>query len=383
MKALKNSKWQITIVHLKINRDKTISVEKQDQVTHLFVANIKNRADSIAFQKQSLRYYRNVLIMLNPYLIESENTLFHLNYMKMIDLASVLKIRFYQAKIIVTVHYTEWSFSLLGDKGKLKEMLSNPEKKENQPMCKCVESEKRLLDICDQVIAIARHSYDDLVNIYGIPSDKISIIPHGIEDVYQKLTEDSVLLLKQKYGYEGHEKILVFAGRLDVVKGEEILVNAFVKLIKEYPELRLIVAGDGDYNCILSKMSDNYSKLTLTGFVDKKTLLELFSIADIGVLPSMHEEFGYVALEMMMMGLPLVVGGLGGLSELVENDRSGITIPLNCKTKDKNVSLLVDAIKKILDNQQLLTQYGNNGREIFLEKYTFDKFKMAYEYVMQ
>ena len=383
-KALQKSKWKITVVHLRLYRGKTLFVEKNGRMTHFFIADIKRGMEQADWQKQYKRYYRSVLLLLNPYLIKSEKILFHLNYMRMADLAIALKAKFPLAKILVTVHYTEWSFLLFGDKKKLQEMLSYPEKTENKPICKCVELEKLLLDVCDQVIAIARHSYNDLVHIYGIPPAKILCISHGIEDVYQKLTKDSLLQLRQKYGFDDNEKILVFAGRLDVVKGEEILAKAFVRLMKEYPELRLIVAGDGNYNNILSKISDCWSKITFTGFVDKKTVYQLFSIADIGVLPSLHEEFGYVALEMMMMGLPLVVGGTSGLSELVENGQTGLTIPWDSNdSKDENVSLLVDAISHLLNHPSLLIQYGVNGREKFLERYTFDKFKIAYANMLQ
>lgn len=384
IKALLNSRWKITIVHLRIYRGKTMFVETKDGMTHLFVADIKRGIEQFDWQKQYKRYYRSVLLLLNPYLIKSEKTLFHLNYMRMADLAIALKEKFPLAKIFVTVHYTEWSFKLLGDKRKLLDILANPEKKENQPICKCVELEKQLLDVCDQVIAIAQHSYDDLIHIYGIPSAKIVCIPHGIEDVYRKLTKKSVLMLRRKYGYNDNEKILVFAGRLDVVKGEEILAKAFVRLVKDFPELRLIVAGDGNFNNILSKISDCWSKITFTGFVDKKILYQLFSIADVGVLPALHEEFGYVAIEMMMMELPLIVGGTSGLLELVENTQTGLTIPWNENdSKDENVSQLVNAISYLFNNPSLLTQYGVNGREKFLKRYTFDKFKTAYMNLFQ
>lgn len=384
IKALQNSKWKITIVHLRVYRGKTMFVETRDGMTHLFIADIKRGIEQLDWQKQYKRYYRSVLLLLNPYLIKSEKTLFHLNYMRMADLAIALKDKFPLAKIFVTVHYTEWSFILFGDKGKLQEILANPEKKENYPICKCVELEKQLLNVCDQVIAIAQHSYDDLIHIYGIPFAKIVCIPHGIEDVYQKITKKSALMLRQKYGYNNNEKILVFAGRLDVVKGEEILAKAFVRLVKDFPELRLIVAGDGNFNNILSKISDCWSKITFTGFVDKKILYQLFSIADIGVLPSLHEEFGYVAIEMMMMELPLIVGGTSGLLELVENTQTGLTIPWNGNdSKDENVSQLVNAISYLFNNPSLLTQYGVNGREKFLKRYTFDKFKTAYMNIFQ
>ena len=54
----------------------------------------------------------------------------------------------------------------------------------------------------------------------------------------------------------------------------------------------------------------------------------MLSIGDIGVSPSLHEEFGFVALEMMMMKLPLIAGKTTGLSELVKNEKSGLLVPI-------------------------------------------------------
>ena len=152
------------------------------------------------------------------------------------------------------------------------------------------------------------------------------------------------------------------------------MAESFIELQKVYPQLRLIIAGDGNYNAIFPKLTFGWSKVIFTGFVDKTILYELFSIADIGVLPSFHEEFGYVALEMMMMGLPLVVGRTSGLSELVVNGVSGITVTLNREKKEENSLALQTAIKELLDRPLLRKEYARNGRLRFLQNYNFETF---------
>lgn len=173
------------------------------------------------------------------------------------------------------------------------------------------------------------------------------------------------------------EQLIVFAGRIDPVKGMEILTEAFAGLVDDYPEVRLIVAGDGNYNNVLSRATPYWSKVIFTGFVDKTILYELFSICDIGVLPSLHEEFGFVALEMMMIGLPLIVGQTTGLAELVINGETGITVSLNSDEKDKeaNVHVLRTAIKSLLDSPLLGKKYANSGRKRFLQNYSFGQFE--------
>ena len=106
---------------------------------------------------------------------------------------------------------------------------------------------------------------------------------------------------RKKYGISADDQLLIFAGRISQVKGIEYLAETFSRMEKQHPKLRLIIAGDGCFEQIFPLLKPAWSKVIFTGFVDKPILYELFSISDIGILPSLHEEFGFVALEMMMM----------------------------------------------------------------------------------
>ncbi|MEY8611270.1 glycosyltransferase [Parabacteroides segnis] len=379
IRAFQDTEWELVVIHLRSYRGKTIFVERIGDVLHYFVSNVRLLNAVRDTEKQNRLYYRSILLLLYPFLSKLKNPVFQLNYMKMSDLASGLKKLFPLSKVVVTIHYAEWRFSLMGDKAKLHEILSHPDKKENITLCKSIESEKLLLNLCDYVIAVARHSYDDLREIYKVPKKKLIYIPHGIEDSYSKLAKKDFLSLKRKYGYAEEERILVIAGRLSPAKGCDILAKSFVDLIKEYPLLRLIIIGDGDYTDILMKITPCWSKVSFTGYVNKQILYELLLISDIGVLPSFYEEFGYVALEMMMIGLPLIVGRTTGLSELVLDGKTGITIPLyNDENKsEENVEVLKSGIKRMLDNPELCKQYATNGRIRYLEKYNFDDFNQS------
>lgn len=372
--ALKSDLYEITVIHLRSYKVNSVLIEKQNNITQIYIADSKGAKYNYDREKQNKRYYRNVLLLLSSYLDDSKKYIFQLNYMGMEKFAIALKAKFLNSQILMTVHYTNWCFTLLGDKDKLRRIMDHPENKENEELLKSIESEKSLLNVCDRVIGISKHSYDDLINIYKIPERKLVLVPHGLKDSKSHLTKKEGNLLKQKYGFKGKELILIFAGRLDVDKGIEVLAESFIELQKVYPQLRLIIAGDGNYNAIFPKLTFGWSKVIFTGFVDKTILYELFSIADIGVLPSFHEEFGYVALEMMMMGLPLVVGRTSGLSELVVNGVSGITVTLNREKKEENSFALQTAIKELLDRPLLRKEYARNGRLRFLQNYNFETF---------
>ena len=372
--ALKSDLYEITVIHLRSYKVNSILIEKQNNITQIYIADSKDARYNYDREKQNKRYYRNVLLLLSSYLDDSKKYIFQLNYMGMEKLAVALKAKFLYSQILMTVHYTNWCFTLLGDKDRLWEIMDHPENKENEELFKSIESEKSLLNVCNRIIGISKHSYDDLLNIYKIPEHKLALVPHGLKDSKSHQTKKDGKLLRQKYGFKEKELILIFAGRLDVDKGIEILAESFVELQKVYPQLRLIIAGDGNYNAIFPKLTFGWSKVIFTGFVGKTILYEVFSIADIGVLPSFHEEFGYVALEMMMMGLPLVVGRTSGLSELVVNGVSGITVTLNKEKKEENSFALQTAIKELLDRPLLRKEYARNGRLRFLQNYNFETF---------
>lgn len=373
--AIKNDQYNMMVVHLRSHKVNSILIEKQDDITQICIGNSKTTGYNYDWEKLNERYYRNALLLLSPYLSESNRYIFQLNYMGMEKLGIALKSIFVDSQILITVHYTSWSFALLGDRDRLREVIDCPNNKENERLYKSIESERQFLNVCDRVIGIAKHSYDDLINIYKIPESKLAFVPHGLKDFNSHITKKDRKLLRQKYGFTEKDQILIFAGRLDVVKGIEILAESFVELQKQYPRLRLIIAGEGSYNSIFSKLAFGWSRVVFTGFVDKTILYELFSISDIGVLPSLHEEFGYVALEMMMMGLPLVVGRTSGLSELVVDGVSGITVALNKEKKEENNFALQTAVKELLDNSILRKQYARNGRLRFLQNYNFEKFE--------
>lgn len=196
----------------------------------------------------------------------------------------------------------------------------------------------------------------------------MTLIKHGLQDSYVERSVDEKMSLRKQFCFTEEEKLIVFAGRLDPVKGIMILLKAFKLLFNQDTSLRLIIAGDGNMKRYMEAVSPLWSKVSFTGFVSKDKLYDLYSIADIGVLPSLHEEFGYVALEMMMMGLPLVTSRTTGLKEIVEEGVTGITVPLQ-SDDDGSASILSDAMTILLRDSFQLQKCRSNGRNRYLTMY--------------
>ena len=208
---------------------------------------------------------------------------------------------------------------------------------------------------------------------YGLETAKISVIPNGLTDLAKK---KSVEGLRKKWNLSGREKIILFAGRMDEIKGVEYLIKAFRELLKVYPQCRLVIAGSGSFDQYTKESQDICTKITYTGFLEKSQIHEWYCLSDVGVVPSLFEPFGYVAVEMMMHRLPLVVTATSGLNEVVD-DTCGLKVPLTILSDKVEIdtTLLAQKILYLLQHPAEARKLGRNGRKRYLKEYTLEIFR--------
>lgn len=111
--------------------------------------------------------------------------------------------------------------------------------------------------------------------------------------------------------------------------------------------------------------------MIFTGFIPKEQLFELYAIADVGITPSLHEEFGYVAVEMMMNKLPVIASNSTGLKEILDDGKYGLLVDMN--DSDKIVRLKNRMIEMLLcpENKRL---YKELSRQRYIEEYSMNVF---------
>jgi type 1 glutamine amidotransferase len=216
--------------------------------------------------------------------------------------------------------------------------------------------------------------HEILCRDYGVDVTKISVIPNGLRDVAD--TTPNTKLLRKKWNISPREKIIFFAGRIDEVKGVIYLIKAFREVLKKIQGCRLILAGSGDYDLCFQEAKDICPKITFTGLLDKKDLNEIYQIADVGVVPSLFEPFGYVAVEMMIHGLPLVATATSGLNE-VADESCGLKVPITVlpDSVEIDAALLSEKILYLLQHPAEAKQMGQKGRERYLKNYSSDIFR--------
>ena len=151
-------------------------------------------------------------------------------------------------------------------------------------------------------------------------------------------------------------------------------------MLETLPNCRLIIAGSSNPNPQSKEAKDIYTylkeakeictKISFTGLLEKKDLYELYQIADVGVVPSLFEPFGLVAVEMMMHQLPLVFTATSGLNKVVD-ESCGMKTPITVLSDSVEIdtSVLAQKILHLLQNPAQAKRLGRNGRKRYLDNY--------------
>lgn len=197
--------------------------------------------------------------------------------------------------------------------------------------------------------------------------EKMVVIPNGI-DLKQldnvRSFPDKVLTT---YGIE-KDKYLLYMGRLSFLKGVDYLIEAFKKVQKKYPSLKLVIAGSGDFEPYLRKLSSHIKSIIFLGFVKSIRLKKILYEGSLAVvLPSAVFEISpMVIIEAMSYGKPVIATDVGGNRYLIKHGDNGfLSIPRDSEN-------LAHFIHLICRNKALRKTMGLRGRILVEKKFTSD-----------
>lgn len=226
---------------------------------------------------------------------------------------------------------------------------------------------KRVLRNSAKAIALQQMEYRQFLDI-GLPSSQVEIISNGINvDVYQHLPDKGLFRFEQNINYD--TKIILFLGRIDPIKGIDILIDAMSLLLQEMDDIVLVIAGpDGSgYLTSIKERIEHigiYHKVIIPGPIYGEKKIQAYVDADVYVQPSIYDCFPNSVFEACACGTPVILTNECGISDLIDNN-AGISI-------SRNKYKLAAALKSILTDSQLAKKYGEQGRRMVLENYSFD-----------
>ena len=219
-----------------------------------------------------------------------------------------------------------------------------------------------------EVIVNSNYMKNELQRLFGLPFEKINVVPNGVSSSNFTVTERDYDFRRQ-YAMD-NEKIILFMGRLVYEKGVQNLVAAMPKILSNYNDAKLIIAGKGP---MLGELQNQVNSLGLgnkvyfTGHLSPKQVQKMYKCADVSVFPSTYEPFGIVAIEAMLSGIPIVVSDIGGLNEIVEHGITGM------KSYAGNANSLADSILALLFDYKLCDSIVKNAKQKVKTQYNWTK----------
>ena len=190
--------------------------------------------------------------------------------------------------------------------------------------------EGRVLRGADAVVVSTEDEREDLVRLYSAPARNVSVIPAGVDvELFQPLGKTyarDALGLTEK-------KIVLYVGRVEPLKGLDLLLNAVSRLADPSDTRVLVVGGVPGEGAELAHLKHLAAQLgiedmvTFVGTVRHTELPKYYNAADVFAFPSYYESFGLAALEAMACGTPVVASRVGGLRTFVKHGETGYLIP--------------------------------------------------------
>ncbi len=277
--------------------------------------------------------------------------------------AGFLAKRLYKVPLVVTCHslepYRPWKEEQLGTGYNLSLFV-----------------EKLAIENADIVIAVSEAIREDIIQYYNVTTDKVVVIHNGIDlDRWMPKPNDKI---RDDYGIRG--KYIFFVGRISRQKGIITLIDA-LKYLKRKDLQIVLRSGAADTeefkHEVEKKIQNEDNIIWIRGNLEEEELMELYSEAELFVCPSTYEPFGIVNLEAMACEKAVVASAVGGIKEIVVNEKTGLLIP------PSDPEALANAINRLLGDKNLSRRFGKAGRKRVEKHFSWariaNKTKAVYE----
>jgi len=255
--------------------------------------------------------------------------------------------------------------------------------------------ERTALTMADAIIAVSEETKADVLRLFDVDPDKVKVIYNGIKiDQYRPTSENGALL---KHGVDPDRPIVLFVGRITRQKGIIHLVNAIEHI---NPEAQVVLlAGAPDTPEIAAEMEASVAAVKqkrdnviwVQEMLDKPSIIQMYSHADVFCCPSIYEPFGIINLEAMACNTAVVASAVGGIKEVVVDGETGILVPLEQQTEAPFEPVdparfskdLADGVNKVLADDTLRASMAEKGmvraRDVFSWSSIAQRTKALYE----
>jgi len=238
---------------------------------------------------------------------------------------------------------------------------------------------KFTLNKVSKIITVSEENAKVLKKLYPKHSKKIAVIHNGLDLIWWQsqllrfTSEDRKEVKEKTFRAKEDTLIITTIAELHERKGLKYLVEAMPALIAEFPNIKLIVIGEGNERPNLEQLVKKHhleNHIILLG--RQKEIPKLLKSSDIFVLPSLREAFGLVITEAMLIPLPVVATKVGGIPEIVIDKKTGFLVP------PADTIALSKALKTLIGDPKKRTSFASNSFTRVIKN--FDAKRMAEEY---
>jgi glycosyltransferase involved in cell wall biosynthesis len=217
-----------------------------------------------------------------------------------------------------------------------------------------------------KIFAVSEAVREYLIKLEKINPEKIKVIYNGVDLAKFGFIKD--------YHFNSSQTTLGLIGRLEPQKGHLVALEALERSIVRYPDLKLIIMGDGSLKPIIEQ---RIKELDLTDRViwqaTQTDVIPIFRQLDILIVPSLWEGLGIIVLEAMACGLPVITSEVNGLKELIVDGQNGWLFT------PSDSLMLAEKIKSLINNQTDLEIIRQNGRKMVEQKFNIKNISQQYQ----
>ncbi len=218
----------------------------------------------------------------------------------------------------------------------------------------------------DGVVAISTGVADSLAAA-GVDRQRVTVVHSGVDcDHFHPPTSQERADARGALGISDSEIVISAVGALEQRKGHRYLIEA-IGAIAASGKFKCFIAGQGSIHKVLQgeiAVIRSLERIKLLGRVDDPR--ELLWASDIFAMPSLKEGLGVAALEAMASAIPVIASDVGGLREVVEDERTGIIVP------PANATAIASAIVRLAESAELRSQMGAAARARVVENYSME-----------
>ncbi len=225
---------------------------------------------------------------------------------------------------------------------------------EHEPAIR-LDAERALVHSVDRIVVATEHERQLLRQLFRVERDRVAVIPPGVDlDQFQPRDQ---MAARRELGLPEGGRVLLAVGRIEPLKGFDILIRALAEMTEREDVTLVILGGDERAATEFARLTaiaeevGVSSRLLFPGATPHDRVATYYNAADVVVVPSFYESFGLVALEAMASGVPVVASRVGGLTSTIGDGRTGYLISWRCPepfAEKLDLLLSNDALRRAL-----------------------------------